>query len=242
MSEQCNYEIQTTFHNSVHAHCPLLDHQATTTMSAALKIWGRTNSNNVKKVLWVAAELGLKYERLDAGMQYGVVNTPEYRALNPNGQVPTIQDGDTVIWESNAITRYLAAKHAANTPLYPASLEQRALADQWMDWSSTTFFPLFRLVFWGILRTPADQQDWNKIKEDMKGSEKLLEIPEATLAKQPYLSGQEFGIGDIPLGVFIYTYFELDTERTTRLPNLRAWYERLKQRPAYQKAVMIPLS
>lgn len=209
---------------------------------APLKIWGRINSNNVKKVLWIAEELGLKYEQRNAGRQFGVVDTPEYRALNPNGKVPTIQDGDVVIWESNAIVRYLAAKHAPNTPLYPSSPASRAQSDQWMDWMSTTFFPTFQPAFWGILRTPAEEQDWAKINGSIKAAEELLQIPEALLAKQSYLSGQEFGIGDIPLGAAIYLYQEMDITRTDKLPNVKAWYERLKQRPAYQKAVMTELS
>lgn len=207
-----------------------------------LTIWGRANSNNVKKALWIAEELGLQYKQINAGMQFGVVNTPAYRALNPNGQVPTIQDGEVVVYESNAIVRYLAAKNAPDTPFFPADVAARAHADQWMDWSSTNFFPTFRTVFWGVLRTPKEKQDWGAINDAVAQVERLLAVPEAVLATQPYLSGAEFGIGDIPLGATIYLYFEMDIQRAAQLPNLQAWYERLRARPAYQKAVMLPLS
>src|SRR3970040_1761800 len=112
-----------------------------------LKIWGRTNSVNVKKALRAAEELGLKYERIDAGMQFGVVDTPEYRKLNPNGLVPTIEDDGVVLWESHAIVRYLAAKYGAGT-LCPTDLRERADADRWMDWTFG-FANAFRAVFWG---------------------------------------------------------------------------------------------
>src|SRR5690348_9690795 len=102
-----------------------------------LKIWGRANSFNVQKVLWCADELGVPYERVDLGGPFGGNDDPAYRRLNPNGVVPTIQDGDLVLWESNAIVRYLAAKHGSGT-LYPSDLAVRADADRWMDWQLTT--------------------------------------------------------------------------------------------------------
>ena len=119
-----------------------------------LKIWGRNNSVNVQKVLWCCEELGLKYERLDAGGSFGVVNTPQYRALNPNGLVPTIEDGPFVLWESNAIVRYLTAKHSSGK-LWPEDHKVRAEADKWMDWQNSMFWPAFRPLFWNVVRTPA---------------------------------------------------------------------------------------
>ena len=123
-----------------------------------LKIWGRNNSVNVQKVLWCCEEMGLQYERIDAGGSFGVVNTPQYRELNPNGLVPTIEDDGFVLWESNAIVRYLAAKHSAGK-LWPEDLKIRAEADKWMDWQNTTFWPTFRPLFWNLVRTPVDQRD-----------------------------------------------------------------------------------
>jgi glutathione S-transferase len=206
-----------------------------------LKIWGRKNSSNVRKPLWAAEELGLAYEAIDAGGAFGVVDTPQYRAMNPNGRVPVIEDDGFVLWESNAIVRYLLAKHAPNSTWYSADPQARAIADKWMDWTTSSFAGPFRTVFWGVLRTPADKQDWSAINAAIKECTELLSMADEALASQPYLSGQDIGMGDIPLGSFIYAWFEMPIERAPQA-HLQAWYERLKQRPAYQKAVMTALT
>ncbi|MBX9409747.1 glutathione S-transferase [Pseudomonas baetica] len=206
-----------------------------------LKIWGRKNSSNVRKPLWAAEELGLAYEAIDAGGAFGVVDTPQYRAMNPNGRVPVIEDDGFVLWESNAIVRYLLAKHAPDSAWYPADPQARAIADKWMDWTTSSFAGPFRTVFWGVLRTPADQQDWAAINAAITQCNELLSMVNAALASQPYLGGTEIGMGDIPLGSFIYAWFEMPIERAPQ-PHLQAWYERLKQRPAYKKAVMTALT
>lgn len=206
-----------------------------------LKIWGRKNSSNVRKALWAAEELGLAYEAIDAGGAFGVVDTPEYRAMNPNGRVPVIEDEGLVLWESNAIVRYLLARHASDSAWYPADTRTRATADKWMDWTSSSFAGPFRTVFWGVLRTPAEKQDWTAINAAIKECDELLNMADHALISQPYLSGNEIGMGDIPLGSFIYAWFEMPIERAPQ-PHLQAWYERLKQRPAYQKAVMTALT
>jgi glutathione S-transferase len=206
-----------------------------------LKIWGRKNSSNVRKALWAAEELGLAYQAIDAGGAFGVVDTPEYRAMNPNGRVPVIEDDGLVLWESNAIVRYLLARHAPDGAWYPADPRTRATADKWMDWTSSSFAGPFRTVFWGVLRTPAEKQDWAAINAAIKECDELLNMADHALISQPYLSGNEIGMGDIPLGSFIYAWFEMPIERAPQ-PHLQAWYERLKQRPAYQKAVMTALT
>lgn len=206
-----------------------------------LKIWGRKNSSNVRKALWIAEELGLEYESLNAGGAFGVNDQPEYLAKNPNGVVPMIEDGEFVLWESNTIVRYLAAQYAPDSSFYPASPKARAQAEKWMDWTTSTLAGPFRPVFWGVVRTPADKQDWTQINAAKAEVERLLVIVDAALARQPYLSGDEFGVGDIPLGCFAYPWFEMPIERR-ELPHLKAWYERLQQRPAYRKAVMTALT
>ncbi|WEK11390.1 MAG: glutathione S-transferase [Candidatus Pseudomonas colombiensis] len=206
-----------------------------------LKIWGRKNSSNVRKALWCAEELGLAYEAVDAGGAFGVVNTPEYRALNPNGRIPLLEDDGFVLWESNTIVRYLAARHVANSHWYPADVQVRASAEKWMDWTTSTFAEPFRQVFWGVLRTPAKEQDWVKINAAKATCCELLSMVERTLSEQPYLSGAEIGVGDIPLGSFIYAWFEMPIERPS-MPALEAWYGRLQERPAYRKAVMTALT
>ncbi|MBO0905034.1 glutathione S-transferase family protein [Jiella sonneratiae] len=205
-----------------------------------MKIWGRNNSINVRKVLWCAEELGVAYERVEAGGAFGVVDTPAYRALNPNGRVPTLQDGELVLWESNAIVRYLARRYgagrfAADDPAAFAS------ADKWMDWASTSFGGPYRDVFWNMVRMTPETRDAAAVERGLAECGRLLEIPEAQLSRTPYLSGEDLGIGDIPLGCAAYGWFEMPIERPD-FPNLAAWYERLKQRPAYRAGVMTPLT
>ena len=205
-----------------------------------LKIWGRTNSVNVKKVLWCADELGLAYERQDAGMQFGVVNEPWYREMNPNGLVPTIDDDGLILWESNAIVRYLAAQYGSGT-LWPADPGRRADSDKWMDWTTSTLAGPYRDVFWGLVRTPPEKRDTAQIKAACGKGNELLAIVDAALKGRGFLGGEQFSIGDIPLGCFAYAWYEMPIERPA-MRNLDAWYRRLCERPAYRKHVMLPLS
>ena len=205
-----------------------------------LKIWGRTNSVNVKKALWAAEELGLKYERLDAGMQFGVNNTPEYRRMNPMGLVPTIDDDGFVLWESHAIVRYLAAKHGAGS-LWPTDLRTRADADRWMDWTHTFSREFQRPVFWPLVRTPPEQRDMKAIGEACRKCAELLAIPDSLLAQRKYLAGDALTMADIPLGCHVQLWMRLPIERP-ELRNLESWFERLCERPAFRKIVDIALS
>ena len=122
-----------------------------------LRIWGRLSSVNVQKVVWCADELGLAYERIDAGGAFGLTRTPEYLAMNPNSLVPVLDDDGFVLYESNAIVRYLAARHSRGT-LWPEDLAKRADADRWMDWQTNTYQPAMRDIFWQLVRTPADKR------------------------------------------------------------------------------------
>ncbi|EXF44402.1 glutathione S-transferase [Pseudomonas sp. BAY1663] len=205
-----------------------------------LKLWGRTNSTNVKKALWCLEELGLSYTRIDAGGAFGVVGDAEYVAKNPNRLVPCLEDGELVLWESNAIVRYLAAQYG-EPALWNADPRQRAEADKWMDWVTSSLAAPFRVVFWNIVRTAPEQRDMAAVTAALQECGDLLAIADAALAGQPYLSGADFGMGDIPLGCFAYAWFELPIERPDH-PHLRAWYQRLRQRTAYQRAVMTPLT
>jgi glutathione S-transferase len=206
-----------------------------------LKIWGRKNSSNVRKALWCAEEVAVPYEAIDAGGAFGLVDGPEYRAMNPNGRIPMIEDDGLVLWESNAIVRYLAARYAPDTALYPQDVVARANADKWMDWTTSSLADPFKPLFWGVVRTPAEQRDKASIEAATQVCAEILAVADKALAEQPYLSGDAFGMGDIPLGSFIYAWFEMPIERPP-LPSLQAWYERLKLRPAYRKAVMTTLS
>ena len=205
-----------------------------------LKLWGRINSINVQKVLWALAELGVGYERTDAGLQFGVVNEPFYRKMNPNGRVPTIEDEGLVLWESNAIVRYLAAKHGAGT-LCPSDPKQRADADRWMDWATSTVAPAITPVFWGLIRTPVEKRDPKAIEDGIEKLGQAFQVLEQSLEGRDYVAGKSFTMGDIPLGTFVYRWNALEVKRPS-LPRVEAYYKRLQQRPAYRKHVMLPLS
>jgi glutathione S-transferase len=204
-----------------------------------LKVWGRRNSVNVKKALWALEELGVKYERIDAGMQFGVNKTPEYLKMNPTGLVPTIDDEGFTLWESHSIVRYLAAKHGAGT-LCPGDLKARADVERWMDWAFT-FTNAMRPVFWGLIRTPPEKREMKSIEEGRENCIRLLAIPEAALAGKKYVGGERFTMGDIPLGCEVQRWMRLPIERPA-FPNVQAWFERLCERPAFKKIVDVPLS
>jgi len=201
-----------------------------------LKIWGRVNSINVQKVMWAVAELRIPHERVDAGMQYGVVNTPEYRKLNPNGRVPTIEYDGFVLWESNVIVRYLYAKHGPRR-----TLEEGYGAEKWMDWTTSTVAAPITPIFWQLIRTPPEKRDGAAVEVAIKQAGDVFKIADDALASQPYLSGREFGMGDIPFGCFVYRWYAMPIERPAHA-NLSRYYERLRSRPGYQKHVMLPLS
>jgi glutathione S-transferase len=205
-----------------------------------LQIWGRDNSVNVQKVLWVCEELALPYERIDAGGAFGVVNTPQYRNLNPNGLVPTIEDDGFVLWESNAIVRYLTAKHSAGK-LWPEDLKVRAEGDKWMDWQATTFWPTFRPLFWNLVRTPVDQRDEKAMEESRLRTGEILGYLDADLKSRAFVAGEQLTIGDIPMGCAIWRWVSLSIERPD-LPNLKRWFDALAARPAYRKVVMLPIT
>lgn len=199
-------------------------------------LWGRLNSHNVKKVAWLAIEAGIDHERRDIGGAFGF--TDAYLALNPNRLIPTIEDDGFVLWESNAILRYLAARYAP--ALWPADPQARALGDRWMDWQFG-FADAQRDAFLNLIRRSPAERDQAAIERSAVATGKLMAILDAELARRPWLSGDEFGIGDIPMGVYAHTWFSLPIERPDR-PHVAAWYERLKTRPGYAETVMIPLT
>ena len=204
-----------------------------------LKIWGRVNSVNVKKAMWCVGELGLPHERIDAGMKFGVNKTPEYLRMNPTGLVPTIDDDGFTLWESHTIVRYLSAKHSAGK-LCPADLQQRADAERWMDWAFT-FQNAMRNVFWGLIRTPPEKRDLKAIEEGTKKSHELAAMLDKALTDRPFVAGAAFTMGDIPIGAEVQRYMRVPIERPA-LPHLHAWFERLRERPAFLKHVDLPLT
>ena len=205
-----------------------------------LRIWGRLSSINVQKVVWCADELGLAYERLDAGGKFGRNDTPEYLAMNPNGLVPVLDDDGFVLWESNAIVRYLCERER-NTTLWPGDPRKRADADRWMDWQATTFTPATRDAFWQLLRVPEPQRDHTAIEASRVKSEKGAAILEAHLAGREYICGDGFCAADIVVGAAAHRWLNMPLPRSAR-PNMERWYRLLKSRPASRQVTHQALS
>ncbi len=205
-----------------------------------IKIWGRKNSSNVQKVLWCCDELGVAYERIDIGGSFGGNKEKPYLDLNPNGVVPTIEDGCFVLWESNSIVRYLVDRYGEGR-LISSTPEGRADSSRWMDWQLTTMGSAMVPIFVGLVRTPEEKRDQTAIDNARQKADKAWKIVDDQLAKNSYLSGDTFTMGDIPLGVWAYRWFNLPIRRP-ELMHLKAWYDRLCKRPPYQTHVMIPMT
>jgi glutathione S-transferase len=201
------------------------------------KVWGRRSSLNVQKVMWTIGELELAHEHVDAGGSFGGLDTAEFRAMNPNRLVPVLADAGAVIWESQAIVRYLAATYGRGT-LWADDPAERSLADRWMDWAQAIWQPDMMGIFWGYWRTPEPQRNLRAIERMQSACATRLEILDAHLAKHAFVAGSAFTMGDIPLGTGFYRYFEMGLP-TPEVPNVRAWYARLCQRPAYRAHVML---
>lgn len=205
-----------------------------------LKILGRDTSSNVMKVLWACAELDLAFERDDVGGKHGGNDTPDFRKLNPNGLVPVIIDDGFVNWESNSCVRYLAAKHGDGT-FYPADLQTRAVAERWMDWQVTTVSPAMIPVFRGMIRTPPEDRDMNAIEAGRAALSAKMAIVNDALADSAYLAGDHFTMGDIPIGIAAWRWFNMPIERED-YPHLRRWRDALCDRPGYQRFIMKPVT
>jgi glutathione S-transferase len=207
---------------------------------AKRRLWGHVKSINVQKVLWALSELGLDYERVDAGGTFGKVRDSDYLSLNPNGLVPTLEDGTAVLWESNAIVRYLFAKYGAS-PVQPIDLAARARADAWADWNTTTLWPHVRTLVVQLVRTPEDKRDRAAINTALQASQAALTILDRELAKQPYVAGAHFTWGDIPVGAAVQRWTNLPLSKPS-FGAVQAWYERLKTRPSFEQFVDLPLT
>lgn len=201
-----------------------------------LEIWGRPYSSNVIPVIWTANELALDYQLQLAGGSFGKLDTADYARINPNRMIPAIRDGDFALWESHAIVRYLCNRYAAGS-LSPSDPETRALADQWMEWSGSRAFPPVIQLFFATVRTAPEKRDPAKIATLRDEASEILALLDQHLSGRAYVAGDSFTMGDIPLGCVAYRYFHVEVERPP-LPHLEAWYQRLCQRPAYQKHVM----
>jgi glutathione S-transferase len=203
-----------------------------------LKVWGRRNSINVQKVLWLVGELGLEHEHVPAGGDFGRLDEPAFRRMNPHGLVPVLEDGPVSVWESHAILRYLAEAYGG--PRFWPDLASRTRIAPWLDWHQTSFQPSFSMgLFWGYFRTPQDRRDEPAIRRHMEVCARELSRVDALLATQAYLAGDSLTLADVPLGTCLFRYYGMGLE-VPALPNVERWYAELRARPAYQEHVMRP--
>ncbi len=206
-----------------------------------IKIWGRNTSSNVQKVMWAVGEIGLLHERIDIGGPFGGNREPAYLAMNPNGLVPTLEEEDGfVLWESNSIVRYLAAKHRANA-LEPADLHARARASAWMDWQLSVAGPAISDAFMGLIRTPPEKRNYAAIEASKQKTTAAMTILDGQLANTAYVAGDAFSYGDIPVAVMAHRYRRLVPERPA-LPHFERWYAAIAVRQAFKDQVAaVPL-
>ena len=207
-----------------------------------LTIWGRANSVNVQKVLWCLRELDLAYDRIDAGMQFGKNNEAAYLAMNPNGRVPTLVEGDFVLWESNSVMRYLCMAHGRNSPIYPQSPQARAAVDRWLDWTLSTLQPVDRPVFWALVRTPPEKRDMVQIQKDADAEAVQWRIIDAQVATRHFVEGDQFTIADIAIGAFARRWFGVEGITRPQMPHLERWFADVSTRPGFQTYVAPPMS
>ena len=207
-----------------------------------LTIWGRANSVNVQKVLWCLHELDLAYNRIDAGMQFGKNNEAAYLAMNPNGRVPTLVDGDFVLWESNSVMRYLCLAYGQNSPIYPQNPQPRAAVDRWLDWTLSTLQPVDRPVFWALVRTPPEKRDMVQIQKDADAEVVQWRIIDARLATRRFIEGDQFTIADIALGAFARRWFGVEGITKPKLPNLERWFALIAARPGFVRLIAPPMT
>ena len=206
-----------------------------------LKVWGRITSSNVQKVMWAINETGIAHERIDAGGAFGKTNTPEFGAMNPMRLVPVLDDNGFVMWESNAIVRYVAETYGRGS-LAPQDRQAFAKADQWMDWTATSVQPdIISTIFWGLIRTPVAERNVAAVDASIKRAGERLALLDAHLVGRDYVGGMTLTMADIPIGSLMYRYFTLPIARPS-LPNVEAWYGRLCARPAYKANVMVDYS
>lgn len=201
-------------------------------------VHGRATSSNVQLVMWAIGELGLEYERRDVGGQYGGTDTPEYRAMNPNGRVPTIQDGALTMFESPAILRYLARAYGKD-PFWPADARRAGELDMWAEWMKSSFCHAFAFdIFWPLIRTREKDRDPRQVARGESELARLAPMIDRRIGKGPWLGGEDFTFADVMVGHILHRYFDVDFARVPT-PNLKAYYRRCTERPAYAEHVMV---
>ena len=196
-----------------------------------IKILGRVTSINVRKVLWAADEMGLAYDREDWGLPIRDPKVPEFLALNPNGQVPVLIDGDFVLWESNAVLLYLAETYGRGT-LWTEAPHLRARMYQWLGWQASELNPPWGYAVNALVRHTPGYDDPAKIADSIERWTVKMELLEGHLAKgESYVAGGQFTLADIAIGLSVHRWFMTPFEKAD-LPAVAQYYGRLKERPA----------
>ena len=209
----------------------------------ALQIWGRANSVNVQKVLWCCRECDAPFARTDAGMQFGRTQDADYLAMNPNGRIPTLVDGDFVLWESNAIMRYIVLTHAdIGSSLYPVDARSRARIERWLDWTLSTLQPVERPLFWGLVRIPPAERDMQAMQKAADEAAVQWRIVDRQLAGSEFMSGTGFGLADVAIGTYARRWFGVEGVTRPALPQLERWFAQISTRPGFQEFVAPPMS
>lgn len=206
-----------------------------------LRIWGRTNSSNVMKLLWFCDEIGEAFERIDAGGAFGRTRDPAYLAMNPNALVPTIEDSDFTLWESNSILRYMARTRPRGAAFYPTDPRAAADVERWMDWQLASINAPMTTVFFTYVRTPEAERDYAATAKARDAAEKLWAMVDARLQRHAFLCGDAPTLADIALGPYIHRWLNLPITRA-EMPALTAWYARLLTRPGYARHCGGPMS
>jgi len=203
-----------------------------------ITLWGRKSSSNVQAVLWCLNELGLDYERIDAGFTFGVTDTEAYKEMNPNALVPTIQEDDNApMFESGAIMRYLCNQYGSDT-FWPKNKILRAQVDMWAEWSKINVAIKFTgPLFWPLVRMKVPDRSPDDIAAANKKLNRFLSIANDRLAESEFLVTNNLTLADIQLGHVLYRYYDIELKRPP-FEHLRRYYDALTQRAAYRSTVM----
>jgi glutathione S-transferase len=205
-----------------------------------IKIWGRSTSLNVQKVLWCCVELGIDFHRIDWAGPFGGNDDPAYLAMNPNGRVPTIEDGDKIVWESNSILRYLCAVYGG-ARLHPTDPFVRSEVERWMDWQLASLNPPMTTMLLGYYRTPENKRDVAALEAARKEALRCWTIVERFIAGRQYLTGADLSLADIGNGILVHRWHNYPIERP-ELPNIKAWYQTLCGRPGFAQHILGPIA
>jgi len=207
-----------------------------------LKIYGRKNSSNVQKVLWCCGEIGLSYDRIDMGREFGGNREAPYLGMNPNGLVPTIvEDDGFTLWESNTIIRYLAKRYGA-PGFYPNDAKRAAIGEQWMDWQLNSLNDAFTPMFHGLVREAPERRNHDKIEQSRANTQRHLAMLDRHLQRSRFVAGEEFSVADIPVGIYAYRWYTFEGIARDGLPAFERWYGELQKRPPYRTHVMVGLA